>query len=153
MLISRPRTHDDCVALVSWIADAKALYLFSGPVLQWPLTVQQLIDSENAEGRSAWAVLDSHTDGLVGHFDLTVQGTYARIGRVIVAPEQRGQGLGLKLVNLAMDRAGMLGATQVGLNVLSSNTPAIRAYQRAGFQEIPSDRADVTAMRRSLLPA
>ena len=152
MFVSRPRTHTDCLTVVDWVADAEALYLFTGRLLQWPLTVEQLIETEQVAGRIAWVVIDPTTGLLVGHFDLTLQGASVRLGRVIVAPEQRGQGIARVLVQLALDRARELGVTKVGLNVISGNEPAICAYERAGFRRLPgSERADAIAMGLSLL--
>lgn len=54
---------------------------------------------------------------------------------VYVAPEYRGQGIADRLLGAAVDYArGVEGVLQLHLQVVSSNRPAIRSYERAGFE-------------------
>lgn len=56
-----------------------------------------------------------------------------QILQVVVAPDRRGQGLGQRLVEHALQRAKAAGATTATLEVRAANTPAIRLYERTGF--------------------
>lgn len=143
----RARSEPDAYEVAGWVEDARALYLFSSPRLTWPLTAEQLQDMLATEGLTAWVVV-SRTGDLVAHFDLTIDGALARLGRVIVRPELRGRGLASRIANLAVEQAQLLGAEAVRLNVVTTNEPAIRAYRRANFDVRPgaSSRADVTVM-------
>ncbi|WOF22574.1 GNAT family N-acetyltransferase [Microbacterium betulae] len=147
----RARDERDVRKIVGWVPDAAALYLFSGPRMTWPLTVQQMQDMVAIRGSTPYAVV-TVSDDLVGHFDLTIDGTIARLGRVIVSPALRGQGLPADVVDLAFAQARRLGADAVHLNVIAANVPALRTYWRAGFAttEGDTDRADVIAMERRL---
>lgn len=146
-VILRPRTDRDLSKIVSWVHDRRALYLFSGPRLQWPLTEAQLREMEQVEGLTAWVVARP-TGEAIGHFDLTQVDDEARLGRVIIQPTMRGRGLARTLLRLALSQARVLGAERVRLNVISDNEPAISAYTRAGFSVIPhaAERPDVTVM-------
>lgn len=150
-LSTRVRDERDVQEVVGWVPDAAALYLFSGPRLTWPLTTSQLQSMVAIEGLTAWSVVTSY-DEVVGHFDLTVDGPVARLGRVIVNPGLRGRGLAVAVVDLAVAEAQRIGTEIVRLDVISTNEPAIRAYRRAGFALGAGDpkRADVTAMERSV---
>lgn len=146
----RRRTATDCEAVVSWIPDPDALYLFTGPRLRWPLDAAQLSELEDA-GCNGWTLVENESNDPVGHFDLAIDGEVARIGRVCVDPARRGQGLAHLLVGFAVDRARSLGASELRLNVIVGNDAAIRTYERAGFTTSPqSDRPDVRAMSRAL---
>ena len=150
MYCLRSRTPSDCESVVGWIPDKQALYLFSGPRLTWPLTADQLSAMEGADF-SPWILVKNDTVEPLGHFDLTLDGETARIGRVLIAPEQRGRGLAHVLVDLAIYQAKSLGASELRLNVIAGNEPAIRAYARAGFSEVPSaERPNVSVMSRPL---
>ena len=144
----RARSDQDVHDVVGWVPDAGALYLFAGPSLTWPLTAQQLQDMTGVTP----SVVVSSSDDLVGHFDLVLDGRTARLGRVMVNPALRGRGLAITVVNFALTEARRLGADVVLLNVISTNEPAIRTYQRAGFTAIEgvAARADVTTMERRL---
>ena len=60
----------------------------------------------------------------------------AEILSVAVANARRGRGLARSLLNLHMRRLAGLGARAIFLEVDEHNAPAIRLYDRAGFQEI-----------------
>lgn len=150
MLSLRRRADADISTVIGWIPDARALYLFTGPRLGWPLTADQLTAMTATSDARAWVMVD---DGslLIGHFDLTLMEDTARIGRVIVDPAERGRGYGAALVGLAVESARSLGATRVALNVIADNAPAIATYERAGFQQLPvGDRPGVRSMALTL---
>lgn len=143
----RRRDERDCETVVSWVDDATALYLFTGPRLCWPLNAGQLRQMEEIEGYSAWVLMDATTGTVVGHFDLTVDDHIARLGRVIVAPDRRGQGLSHVLIDNVIELAKRLDAWQLALSVIAGNEPAIRTYARAGFRPTSSsDRPEVRTM-------
>ncbi len=78
-----------------------------------------------------------------------------QLGRMAVAPEQRGAGIGGALMDHALQQARLVGATSV---YLLSNTvlhPAISLYRRFGFVPIATGQHPVYArcnivMERSL---
>lgn len=146
----RAREDHDLERIVSWIPDARALYLFSGNRLTWPLTIEQLRGVSESDGPAAYAVVDA-AGTLVGYFDLSVADGVARLGRVIVDPATRGRGLSRHVMKLAVAEAHRLGARRLRLTVVSANTPAVRAYRRAGFLAQPPDdaRTGITVMERA----
>ncbi|MDQ1130103.1 GNAT family N-acetyltransferase [Microbacterium sp. SORGH_AS_0888] len=150
-LTVRPRQDHDLERMVSWIADADALLLFSGARLSWPLTVAQLRAVTEANALAAYVVVDAEGH-LVGHFDLRVEGAVTWLGRVIVDPARRGRGLARHLVDLAAAEAGRLTPERLRLHVISTNLVAIRVYVRAGFVAQSSDagRPGVVVMERVL---
>ncbi len=64
----------------------------------------------------------------------------AELESIVVAPEWRGRGLGMRLLSEAASRAKECGASRLDLEVRASNQAAIRLYQRAGFLETGSRR-------------
>lgn len=131
--------------------DAAALYLFTGPRLRWPLTASRLQGMVTIEGLTPSVVVTSSGE-LVGHFDLTVTGPVARLGRVIVNPVLRGRGFAGVIGDLAVAEAHRLGAEVVRFAVINTNEPAVHAYRRAGFAPLAGDtgRRDVTVMERPI---
>lgn len=150
-LSTRPRNDLDVPEVVTWVQDASDLYLFSGLRLSWPLTTPQLQRMTSLDGFAAFVVVSEAAD-LVAHFDLTLDGTLARLGRVIVNPALRGRGLASRTIALALAESHRLGAKVVRLNVITTNEPALRAYRRAGFEVVGAEpsRPDVTSMERSV---
>ena len=70
-------------------------------------------------------------DGVpVGFLDGEVQGERYELGNLCLLPEQRGKGLGSKVLKDLLDKVP---GGRVGLQVFKSN-PARRLYERLGFQ-------------------
>lgn len=57
------------------------------------------------------------------------------IGMVRTRTDQRGRGIGNSLMQAAEDLVRDRGYTQVGLGVALENQPALRLYQRLGYQD------------------
>lgn len=69
----------------------------------------------------------------IEYIDFTIQ-----IGLVFVAPEARGKGLVTLLIDqtIRMLKEKYPGASEVYIQVFGNNLPAIRAYEKAGFEII-----------------
>ena len=70
---------------------------------------------------------------------------YAHVGEVaiIVSNKWRGQGLGKRLMETAVDWARAVGLTKLSLAVFTGNERAIRLYRSIGFEEEGTRRAHV----------
>ena len=60
---------------------------------------------------------------------------------IVTRAERRGQGVGQALLHWAEQRARTLGCCKLTLEVLSNNTRAMAAYQRAGYAPYVLDPA------------
>ena len=78
------------------------------------------------------------------------------INNIAVHPDVRRRGLGGLLLRESLDAARKLGARRATLEVRRSNTPALRLYEKAGFEEAgvrrqyytqPAEDALVLALR------
>jgi RimJ/RimL family protein N-acetyltransferase len=75
-------------------------------------------------------------DTAVGHAQLAYEWRdgNARLGRVAIAPAERGQGLARPMVTLMIEEAFRTpGIERLELNVYMFNTRAIRTYEALGF--------------------
>ncbi|MBP0935019.1 GNAT family protein [Streptomyces goshikiensis] len=131
----RPAT--DAAFLLDWITGPTELLTWSGPAFSWPLDEAQLTAYAAEPGRHTWTAVAPGTGRPVGHISLRrhQDAPGARVGRVLLAPDARGQGLGEALLTLAVERAfGELGLPELDLGVYAHNTPAVRLYEKAGFR-------------------
>ena len=131
----RRRTARDLDAVLTWIPDDAALYMFTGPRLSWPPTNAQFAELAAVPGLTAWVMCAGRTP--LGQAEMTVWNSHAHIARVIVDPSFRGQGLSQELMRRVLARAHADGARSAGLRVIKGNTVALRAYQRLGFTVDP----------------
>jgi RimJ/RimL family protein N-acetyltransferase len=122
-------------ALMQWFPDAASVAVWS-PSNTFPFADRQrfILESKLDEIPS-WMLVDDRDAPLAfGQY-------YARLGcchlgRLVVAPERRGEGLGSELIRLLMARGtAELNATRCSLFVLDYNMPARRLYARLGFAE------------------
>ncbi|MGW0395229.1 GNAT family N-acetyltransferase [Streptomyces sp. NPDC003042] len=129
-LTLRPFHLGDAALLRSWITTEAELVTWAGPVFTWPLDDTQLAAYATEPGRHTWTAVTPE-DAPVGHVSLN--GT--RLGRVLIAPGARGQGLGETLVSHVIERAfGELALPEIDLGVWAHNTPALRLYEKLGFR-------------------
>ena len=74
------------------------------------------------------------TDGkVIGFAGMNVVLDEAHVRKICIAPQYRGQGYAHKLLEHIQTRAVAEGAEWLTLEVRSSNTPAIRLYEKFGF--------------------
>lgn len=126
--------------LRSWLSSERDVVQWGGPELTYPITDDQLeqmiIDGTTAPPkRLSWMAVNA-TQALVGHIQLAVdwRNGVARIGRVMIAPTMRGQGLAKSLLEAALQQAfSHPEIERTELNVYSWNSAAIRTYNKVGF--------------------
>ena len=62
------------------------------------------------------------------------------LSKMAVAPAARGQGLGRRLLEAAVERARQLGATSLFLGSNRRLAPAVHLYESVGFEHVPRER-------------
>ncbi|SDL80741.1 GNAT family N-acetyltransferase [Sediminibacillus halophilus] len=135
-------TADDFDSLISWITSPELTMQWSGPAFTYPLTRGQLsayIEAANQDGAKTYAfkAVDTDSGQVVGHISLGridyVHKT-GRIGKVMVTEQARGKKVAGRMLEQILELAfHKLGLNRVSLGVFDFNTPAIKAYEKAGF--------------------
>jgi GNAT superfamily N-acetyltransferase len=98
------------------------------------------------ELRSTWfALIEAAGHGPSGYlsFEKYPDTDICFINKLYLLPEMHGQGIGAAALDWAAERARELGCQRLQLRVNKANSPAIRAYQRAGFQFIEDICTDI----------
>ena len=97
---------------------------------------------------------------VLGYAGLASNGAEADVQTIAVAPGAQGRGVGALLLGALLKEAARRGCTTVLLEVRADNAPAIRLYQRHGFERIAVRRGyyqpgdvDAHIMRLRPLPA
>ncbi|WP_353111705.1 GNAT family protein [Microbacterium sp.] len=90
-------------------------------------------ETEPGSNRSFVIDVDGKAVGTVGLFEIDEVARHAELGIALV-PSARGQGIGTAAVEQILDYAFVRGnLRRVHLEVIASNTGALRAYEKAGF--------------------
>ncbi|WP_286157185.1 GNAT family protein [Sinorhizobium sp. RAC02] len=137
-------------ALGGWLRSERDLVQWGGPDLTYPITDHQL-EQMLIEGKTTppkrlcWMAADA-TQALVGHVQLALdwRNGVARIARVMIAPNSRGQGLAVPMLKAVLEKAFSYPEIErAELNVYSWNDPAIRTYTKIGFSHEGVRRSSV----------
>ncbi len=128
--------------LIGWVDSAEMLMQFAGPRFTFPLTAEQLDKSLNDSNRVAFYVTNTETGICIGHAEIFLTGTSAKLGSLLIGDEGlRGKGLGQEMVSTLVDYSfNMLDQTKVELNVFDWNTAAIKCYEKVGFTINPDKK-------------
>ena len=120
----------------------------------WLVHVDQQAFGHDAWSEELWvsALAQTWVWPEVGYAVLRPAGDVIDLDRLVVVPEGRGRGAGLRLLGEVLAEASPGAA--VMLEVSSDNRPALAVYARAGFVEIDRrpgyyrDGSDAVIMRR-----
>lgn len=132
-------TSDDFDTLIGWISTEEDMVQFSGPIFTFPITHEQLRRYISTENRMVFRVTDSETGQIIGHAELNAIDTRnknARVCRVLVGNVgMRSKGYGVEIIRALIKYAfEILDLHRLDLGVFDFNKPAIKCYQKCGFE-------------------
>ncbi len=120
-----------------WITDANLLFQFAGTEFSYPITEKQIEDYQQKNpDRQFYIGLNEAKEPIAFGEIIPQENNIPRIGRLLIGnPEERGKGYGTSFIHLLLGKCQALFQTKtVELFVLEDNLPAIRCYQKIGFQ-------------------
>ncbi|HEY0216790.1 MAG TPA: ribosomal protein S18-alanine N-acetyltransferase [Cellulomonas sp.] len=118
--------------------------------------------AEELTGPGRWYVgaQDRTTGALIGYAGLWFDGYDAQVMTIGTRTAAQGRGVGRLLLDALLGRSRDVGAEFVLLEVRVDNEPALRLYERAGFERFgrrkgyyQPENVDAWTMRLSLRPA
>ncbi len=121
-------------ALSSWITDAKSCVHWAGPDFGFPFSAQALPKLLQMSDSESYSLTDAD-EALMGFGQFWPRDAdTVHLGRVIINPLYRGQGLGKALIQLLIIEATERHQPDtITLNVLRDNPRAMYLYQKMGF--------------------
>lgn len=135
----RDARSDDYAVLARWLPDADAAWRWGGIELRFPVKpagLEYLVEVE--QGASQVLVQADDVPVAFGQWWLAQPGV-VQLGRLIVAPELRRQGHGLRLLQGLIEAASAAQGTRVvTLQVPPNEVPARNLFTLTGFQMVPA---------------
>ena len=136
----RPFVKHDIPELKAWFDTEEEVLLWAGASLQYPVRdsdLKALIKRHRGPDptHEVWAIIDAGNH-VIGHLQIWYNQRLrqATLGRIAIAPSQRGNGLANPCLQLAKAQAfSRSWVNRIELRVYDHNTAAIAAYKRAGF--------------------
>lgn len=131
---------DDADAIASWSEDAEFMRLVDTDAA-FPRTIEAVRENEKSGGREPGAMefrlrtlTEDRLIGFVALHSIEWNNRAALLAIGIGDPDYRNRGYGSDALRLILNYAfNELNLDRVGLDVISYNAPAIRAYEKAGF--------------------
>jgi len=132
MKLESPNDHH-INELMTWFPDEAQLNKWSGPGFRYPFDSCSFKQDLKVDSLASFSLLSTCNEFLAfGQYYLRLDKCH--LGRLVVNPAFRGQGVAQHLVHLLRNRGqAELGTTQCSLFVLADNVNAIKAYSKLGF--------------------
>jgi len=114
----------------------------------------QTLDEVRAELDDNLGVVAVDGARIVGAARAKADGTLLLIGRIAIAPDQQGGGIGSQLLAAVEARGRDAGCTEAELFTGSLSEANLRLYERAGYREcdrVPGEGSDQVFLRRPLV--
>jgi ribosomal protein S18 acetylase RimI-like enzyme len=130
----RPPIASDYEVIAHWLPDAAACLRWAGDRLAFPFLPHELADRlQIGDSQSVCLATGSAPPVAFAQFWTVTTGS-VHLGRIIVSPSVRGQGVGAVLVRQLISAAiAATGAVRLTLRVYSDNQAAIELYRKFGF--------------------
>ncbi len=127
-----PCTDQDLVGVFRWFNSEKAVFYWGGPDLSYPLQIKRFKTESKYHKSHSYVLKQGRT--LLAFGQIYPRLDHCHLGRLVVSPQHRGQGVGACLIEaLLHEGEGLLGLSRGSLFVLSDNTSAMKLYQKLGF--------------------
>ena len=97
----RSAKNSDILKLTSWFHTKKEAQNWGGPLIAFPIELEQLKKDISFDIHASFALLEK--EELLGFIQVFDKYEYKHIGRVVINPHKRGEGLGLKLMEYLFD--------------------------------------------------
>mgnify|MGYP000894758623 CR=1 FL=1 len=130
----KPATLQDLQTVLTWITSPEDLKRWGGPLLTWPPKAEMTWQQIEAPAHKVFALFSDA--GELAGFGQTLlrEENGVHLGRIILSPALRGQGVGRELMNNLIEKGRELyHPNYFSLYVYSDNLPAVKLYQSMGF--------------------
>ncbi len=127
----RSAQNSDILKLSAWFHTKKEAQNWGGPLIRFPIELEQLKKDISFDIHASFALINN--DELLGFIQVFDKYDYKHIGRVVINPSRRGEGLGLTLMEYLFEEYKECNKSY-SLYVYKDNTKAKNLYEKLGFE-------------------
>jgi len=132
MYLSQP-LDEHFIELMTWFSNEEALSIWSGPNFSYPFNLSSFKRDLTLDSLKSLALI-SNDGNLLAFGQYYLRLGKCHLGRLVVNPNMRGQGIAAHLIQTLSDLGKSdLNTTSCSLFVLAHNKSAIKAYTKLGF--------------------
>ena len=128
-------SEQNLITMMAWFGDQESVTDWGGPHFRYPVTQETFLSDVKLDELESYSLVDND-DNLIAFGQYYLRVGHCHLGRLVVAPKHRGQGIGKQLINLLMKKGCTeLAVSESSLFVYKHNEYAIAVYQALGFIE------------------
>jgi ribosomal protein S18 acetylase RimI-like enzyme len=133
MQLTKPTTKH-LKQIMAWISSEQELLQWAGPDFRFPYDLDSFSEDLKLAKLNSYCLLSNESELLAfGQFYLRLGKCH--LGRLIVNPDRRGQGVAKLLIEKLSEKGcAELEVEDCSLFVLDNNQSALRVYEKMGFQ-------------------
>jgi ribosomal protein S18 acetylase RimI-like enzyme len=135
IVLEHPQASDAEV-VAGWATSAAESRRWGGHAVPWPVDPAILLVWHAEPGVQPYVLRE---DGVVlayGEVWVDDEEQEVELGRIIVRPDRRGQGVGRLVVSLLVQEAARTGYRSAFMRVVADNAAALACYRAAGFAPV-----------------
>lgn len=136
-----PSTDTHAVTVAGWPTSASEVVMWCGRK-EFPVLTQTITDWQRDDDVQAHVLVEDETVVGYGELWFDAEEDEVELARIIVAPGNRGKGLGRALVRELLAQALGAGCSDVFMRVHPDNERALRCYRGAGFVPVDAGLAE-----------
>ena len=138
-------TKSDISHLMSWFPDERSVNIWGGPKFRYPFTRDTFEEDVHWREMYTYCLVDS-PGAMLAFGQIYERHGRINLARLVVAPDQRSQGLGKQLVDMLMDKGReKFPLEEFSLYVRKDNYAARACYVGSGFEEHEYPKGDEMA--------
>jgi ribosomal protein S18 acetylase RimI-like enzyme len=127
-------SDQELIAVFRWFNSEKSVFYWSGPGITYPLQVKRFKTESKFHKSHAYVLKQGREVLAFGQIYNRLD--HCHLGRLVVSPKHRGQGVGSLLIDVLIEQGrSLLGLSKASLFVLADNQAALSLYQKSGFVE------------------
>jgi ribosomal protein S18 acetylase RimI-like enzyme len=138
IVLEHPQASDASV-IAGWATSAAEARWWGGHAVLWPVDPSVFCAWHEDPDVRPYVLREDGVLLAYGEVWVDDDEQEVELGRIIVRPERRGQGVGRIVVSLLLDQATRTGYRSAFLRVAAENAAALVCYQAAGFVRVPAD--------------
>lgn len=125
---------ENITQLMTWFTDEDSIISWSGNHFRYPFSAQSFVEDSKFNELASYVLIDDNGQ-LVAFGQFYQRLNRCHLGRLVVAPAMRGQGvIKVLLSQLSQKGASVLQLDELSLFVFKDNKAAINAYLKFGFK-------------------
>lgn len=129
-----PCSDQQLIAVFRWFNSEKSVLYWSGPGVTYPLQIKRFKTESKFHKSHAYVLKQGREVLAFGQIYNRLD--HCHLGRLVVSPKHRGQGVGSLLIDALIEQGqSLLGLSNASLFVLADNQAALSLYKKSGFVE------------------